>query len=86
MIYKSRHCRWLERNPLRRHLIARGTRTTSAVASMLGVSRQTMYLWMKGQVEPQIGSFTNMRIVTGITAEQWMEWLNDRPQVRARRS
>ncbi len=54
----------------------------SEVANLLGISRQTLYLWMEGDAVPRIDSFAVVTRVTGITLDQWSKWLEDRPAIR----
>lgn len=58
------------------------------MARQLGVSHTSVEGWEKGRRLPVVDAFAKIEKLTGITAQQWMDWFNDkekqRPHQRAR--
>jgi len=81
---KLDHVKWKKSNPLRLYLNLKGGEEAyvSTLAEALEVSRAIIYLWMNGINNPQMRSFKKITDHTGITAEQWFEWLGRRPVAR----
>lgn len=71
---------WRENSPLWRWLskqppYGRVTR----LADRLGLKRQSIYPWLRGDSAPNPDNFPAITEVTGITMDEWMEWWNGRP-------
>jgi transcriptional regulator with XRE-family HTH domain len=69
---------WKERNPL---LIWRREKgwSRSKLAKLCLVDQQAIYFWETGRRNPRLDNFISICHYTGITAQQWQTWLEERP-------
>jgi ribosome-binding protein aMBF1 (putative translation factor) len=73
---------WLDENPLRRWRLSQPPEgwNRSVLARQLGVSHTAVNFWEKGERLPVVKSVAKIESLTGITATQWMEWFERKPE------
>lgn len=83
---KSKQQQWCERCPLRKWRLAQSHPDPKAkgwnraiVARRLGVSPTIVSMWELGNKVPGLESLVKLRRLTAITPEQWLHWINRRP-------
>jgi ribosome-binding protein aMBF1 (putative translation factor) len=73
---------WQEQNPLRlwRQKQPPEGWNRSVLARQLEVSHTAVASWENGTRLPLVDAFAKIEKLTGITATQWMEWHNRKPE------
>jgi transcriptional regulator with XRE-family HTH domain len=73
---------WREENPLRQWRFRQGPEgwNRSLLARQLEVSHTAVALWEDGKRLPKVAAFAKIEKLTGITAAQWMDWHNRKPE------
>jgi ribosome-binding protein aMBF1 (putative translation factor) len=73
---------WQEQNPLRQWRLAQPPEgwNRSVLARQLEVSHTAVASWENGKRLPMVVAFAKIEKLTGITATQWMDWYNRKPE------
>jgi transcriptional regulator with XRE-family HTH domain len=73
---------WQEENPLREWRLAQPPEgwNRSVLARQLNVSHTAVASWENGKRLPVVDAFAKIENLTGITATQWMDWYNRKPE------
>ncbi len=73
---------WLEENPLRQWRLKQPPEgwNRSVLARQLGVSHTAVGSWETGKRLPMVDAIAKIESLTGITATQWMDWFNRKPE------
>jgi ribosome-binding protein aMBF1 (putative translation factor) len=73
---------WQEQNPLRQWRLAQPPEgwKRSVLARQLEVSHTAVASWENGMRLPMVDAIAKIEKLTGITATQWMDWYNRKPQ------
>jgi ribosome-binding protein aMBF1 (putative translation factor) len=74
---------WHEENPLRMWRLRQPPEgwSRSLLARQLKVSHTAVGSWETGKRLPMVDAVAKIEKLTGITATQWMEWYDCRPQI-----
>ncbi len=74
--------KWRSDNPLRRWREGRPPEgwTRSLLARQLDVSHTAVASWEDGKRLPMVDAVAKIEKLTGITASQWMEWYDKKPE------
>jgi transcriptional regulator with XRE-family HTH domain len=73
---------WQEGNPLRQWRLRQPPEgwNRSVLARQLEVSHTAVASWENGKRLPLVDAFAKIEKLTGISATQWMDWYNQKPQ------
>jgi transcriptional regulator with XRE-family HTH domain len=73
---------WERQNPLRLWRLKQPPEgwNRSVLARQLGVSPTAVEAWEKGKRLPIVNAIAKIERLTGITAQQWMDWFQSKPK------
>ena len=73
---------WQEQNPLRQWRLRQPPEgwNRSVLARQLEVSHTAVASWETGKRLPMVDAFAKIEQLTGITATEWMDWYNRKPE------
>lgn len=75
------HMEWFESNPLMQWIARDKRHSQRLVASMIGVSTNTVYYWVHGTKTPNPKHFDKLAEITAIDniQDEWETWIASRP-------